>query len=198
MPMTLYRNFVRMNTGFMFEVKDNKAINKELKAVVKRIKKLDFVYADMYIECIEAEKLIYTNNFAKGIAKMEDILSKYGDENPTLRSNFLYTLILSNYLRTKDAPCLENVLKIAADNLRINPSKVAVAYYAAVNQAAGKFEEAYSALSWMHFYQGSPCSNAVYDKMNVNNFRGKFPLSTKEAEAEKLRARTLLRSTRNK
>ena len=190
MPMTLYRDFVRMQTGFILQEQDTKVINKTLKSTIKKIKKLEFIYADMYIECIEAEKLIYTKKYSEGIAKMESIILKYGEENPTLRSNFIYTLILGNYL-TSEKVDLDRVLKIATDNLRANPSKTTISYYASINQAAGNYDEACSALFWMRYYTGTAGSNAVYSKMNIINVRGKFPESTPEKEAEMLRVKNL-------
>lgn len=192
MSSSLYRTFVRSHTSTY--LKTNISVtesDKKIKAAVKYIRSLNFVYQEMYIECIEAEKLLYTKNYEKGIVKVEQIVAKYGANHPTLRGNLLYTLIMSGYYQQDKKPKIDAVVKLASENLSVMPSKTAVSYYAAAQYAAGNYKEAYSAMAWKTFYSDSDVSNAVWTKMNIENIRTKFPASTVETEAETSRIKAL-------
>lgn len=188
----LYRTFVRVHSGVYFSNKlSMEEKEKSVNEAIRYIKGLDFVYKDMYAECIEAEQLLYKKDYARGIQKMEQIVAEYGEERPSLRSHFLYTIIMSNYCLLETKPMIENVVKLATDNLKAIPGKTAVSYYAAMQYAAGNAQEAYSAMAWSRFYGGQELSNAVFAKMNIRNIREKFPTSTTTMEQAKIKVKEL-------
>lgn len=189
----IYRTFVRMHSSVYLGGKNRKEADEAFKKSIGYVKGLDFVYRDFCLACLDAEKLIYTGQLEKGITKMAENVQKYGEIFPSVRNCYMYTLIIGKYFINDKKPLMNEVLKMATDNLAIAPSKTSLAYYAAANYAAGNTQEAYSALAWMHLYDGQSVSNAVYDKMNIKNIRSKFPTSTPETEAEKSRLRTLLK-----
>lgn len=189
----IYRTFVRTHSAVYLNNEERKESDKKFEKSIRYIKELDFMYRDFCLESLEAEKLIYTGQFKKGITKMVANVKKYGEAIPSIRNSYLYTLIMGNYFISDEKILIDEVLKMATDNLAISPSKTSVAYYAAINYSAGNTQEAYSAFAWMHLYDGQPESNAVYEKMNINNLRERFPSSTPQTDAEKKRIRSLIK-----
>lgn len=185
--MSLYVDFVRMSTSVCLDNKPVAESNKEIEQSIDYIKGLDFEYKDIYIDCIRAEQQLYTKNYAAGIDCIEKIIAKYGEKMPILRSQLLYSIILSGYCLGNEKPSIDKVLKLAEENLRVIPSKTSLMYYATMQFAAGNFKEAYSAMAWENFYQAPSVSNAYFDNMNINDMREKFPPSTSEVEAENKR-----------
>lgn len=188
----LYRTFVRSHTSVYLTSKaDEKTKDKEIKKAIKYIGGLDFVYKDLYIDCIKAEQLIYKKNYDDGLKLMTQIIAKYGSEHPTLRGHFIYTIIMSDYCLMETKPQVDAVLKLATDNLKTIPGKTALTYYAVLQFAAGNEKEALSAMAWNGFYNGPIVSNAVYAKMNIENMRKKFPASTPAMDQEAARVKAM-------
>lgn len=191
--VAFYRVFVRTNTATYLGKTPNDVSDKRVEEAIESIKKLNFEYKDLFIECIKAEQQLYTKNYEKAISMIDQIVIKYGEQMPSLRSQLLYSITMSGYCQEQNKPAMDKVLKLAADNLKTIPGKTALMYYATMQFAAGNFKEAYSAMAWENFYNGQSVSNAYFDNMNIDNIRKKFPVSTQAMESEMIRLKKMLK-----
>ncbi len=174
----MYTAFVRSSASSYLMAKDEKAIkaaDKAFKDKYKKLKKIDFKYLDVYKECVEAEKLLYTGRYSEGIDAVDAILKKYGEEHPYLYSALQYSLALSNYFVKGDGSKNGTMLEIAKTALKINPNQSNLFYYAMAEKFAGNVDVAFTALATMRFYSGNGVSNAIYRYYGLGNTRAEYP-----------------------
>ncbi len=178
----MYNRFVRGPGGILIKAnklakvnKDNSELMDEYKAEVKKVKNVDFKYKDMFVDCIEAEKLLYLGDYSKGISEMEKVFAKYGNDYPFLYGQLLYSLSYSEYFIKGMAVNGDKVLTFAKTFLQKVPNQQSITYYSIACTNMGMHKEAVSAMAWLPYYPKPGTSNAYFKNFGFNNIRAKFP-----------------------
>lgn len=176
---TMYTNFVRIPMvsykKALDKGKDGKAEMEHFEKTVKKLQEMDFVYKDMFLDCIETEKLLFSRDYKKGITSMEKLYEKYGEEYPFMYGMLLYTLSYNQYFLEGKGIAGDKIVDFATTYLHKVPCKETLMYYALSLKNVDKPIDAMNAMAWMDFYPQPKLSNAYYKYFGFDNIREKFP-----------------------
>ncbi len=166
-PTEFWDGLYRLNVrGASIKRKKNEM--KEYEEHLELIRKAGGSLADMYLEILAMDEILFQKDFEKSISLAMEIAEKYKDTHPYLYRQFYYSLVTNEFFtHVKDPELIDKAIAMASKALEFSPAKDTLLLLAAAYAQKGDHKKAYELMVSAPFFPPPILSTAYYRFFNL-------------------------------